>query len=642
VPVTIYSMDTNEGTTRLWLVPAAGGDPRPLTTAEVSSGQPAFSPDGTRLAFIRKPGGPKPPSGSKKGPRYPDKPQLYVMPVDGGEPERLTDLPLGVADPRWFPDGGRIAFLLPVVTEAPTIEGTEQALKSREEDPVKAAVTEDRVYRYWDRRLTEGLVHHIFAIDVASRDLMDLTPDSTGWFPLMDPADHYRISPDGGEIAFTACRTSPPHDPVLFGVFTAKVPRRIGAGSKAGALSLLTGDHPAATERPVYSPDGRWIVYGMQREYDFYADRVRLVAYDRRSGEHTTLTEEWDRSAMGWSFGDDPRTVFLVAENEARVPLFALDLEKAVRNPSQHPPRRLGSKGQEGWFTNPQPAGGRIFLTDLTGPVMSGLRLGEVEEVTFEGAGGRPVQMFVVHPPSSAAGGKRGSTDKKPLPLVHVIHGGPHGASGDQWHWRWNAQLFAAPGHIVALVNFHGSTGWGQEFAASILGRWGDQPYEDIMAATDALISRGIVDPGRMAATGGSYGGYLASWIASRTDRFACIVNHAGVIDFQTQYGSDVTQGRRRSMGGEPWENTEGMDRYNPMRHASGFKSPMLVIHGELDYRVPYYQGLEIYNVYKAMGLPARLVCYPDENHWILKPQNSRHWYGEVLGWLERWIGKAE
>jgi dipeptidyl aminopeptidase/acylaminoacyl peptidase len=219
-----------------------------------------------------------------------------------------------------------------------------------------------------------------------------------------------------------------------------------------------------------------------------------------------------------------------------------------------------------------------------------------------------------------------------------MVHGGPHAAFGDTWHWRWNAHAFAARGSVIALVNFHGSTGWGQEFTASILGRWGDQPYDDIMAATDHLIAKGLVDPKRMAAAGGSYGGYLVSWIAAKTDRFACIVNHAGVCDFQTQFGSDVTQGRRRAMGGSPWEGIEAMDRYNPIRSASGFKTPMLVVHGEKDYRVPYGQALEIYNILKGKKVPARLVVYPDENHWILKPRNSRHWYGEVLGWLDRWL----
>jgi dipeptidyl aminopeptidase/acylaminoacyl peptidase len=211
---------------------------------------------------------------------------------------------------------------------------------------------------------------------------------------------------------------------------------------------------------------------------------------------------------------------------------------------------------------------------------------------------------------------------------------------GDFWHARWNAQAFAAPGYLVALVNFHGSTGWGQSFTASILGRWGDQPYRDIEAATDHLVQLGLADPDRMAVTGGSYGGYLVSWIASQTGRYRCAVNHAGVCDFQTQYATDITQGRRRSLGGEPWKNIEGLDRWNPFRHANGFSTPMLILHGESDYRVPHAQGLALYNVYQAMGLPSRLVIYPDENHWILKPQNSRHWYGEVLGWLGRWLGR--
>jgi len=571
---------------------------------------------------VRKPGGQKGNDKSKAAPRYPDQPQLYVLPLEGGEAERITDLPLGVADPRWFPDGKRVAFLASVFSSAPTVEGTGELAKSKETELSKPFVTEDRVYRFWDRWLTDGKVHHIFAIELASRQTIDLTPQSARWLPLMEPADHYRIAPDGREIAFTACRSQPPHDPLLWGVFTAKVPDRFGPEAQSGDLALLTADHPAHAQRPVYSPDGRYIVYGIQREIDFYGDRVRLVAFDRQSGRHAVLTEAWDRSAVGWTFGEDPRILILGAEVEARTALLTLDLERALRDPEKNPPREIRRGGT---FTDPQVAGGRIFstlqslreppevvtcaldgsdlrrLTDFTGPALAEIALGAVEEIVFTGAEGRPVQMFVVHPPGAAS--KSRSEEKRPL--VHMIHGGPHAVSGDQWHWRWNVQLFASPGYAVALVNFHGSTGWGQEFAASILGRWGDQPYQDIMAATDVLIERGIADPKRLAATGGSYGGYLAAWIASQTDRFACIVNHAGVCDFQTQFASDVTQGRRRSMGGEPWENIEGMDRFNPLRHARGFKSPMLVIHGERDYRVPYDQGLEIYNVYKAMRLPA-------------------------------------
>lgn len=221
---------------------------------------------------------------------------------------------------------------------------------------------------------------------------------------------------------------------------------------------------------------------------------------------------------------------------------------------------------------------------------------------------------------------------------MHLVHGGPHGTFGDQWHWRWNAQVFAGAGYAVAMVNFHGSTSWGQDFAASIHGEWGKKPYEDVMRATDVLVEKGFVDEKRMAVAGASYGGYLVSWIGANTNRFRCIVNHAGVCDLQTQFASDFTQGRKRAIGSEPWDDAEIVDAYSPMRHAAGFKSPMLITHGEKDYRVPYVQALQLYNVYKARNLPARLVVYPDENHWILKPRNSQHWYGEVLAWLERWM----
>ncbi|MDM7914883.1 MAG: S9 family peptidase [Candidatus Eisenbacteria bacterium] len=671
VPVTTYSMEKNEGKTRLWLIPgdAAGagrggrGDAaRPLTSADTSSTQPALSPDGTKLLFVRKAPRGSSSSATDAG-QPPEAPQLFLMTLEGGEPERLTDLPFGVADPRWFPDGRRVAFLAPVFASDPSIEGTEKRAKKLDDDPVKVRVTEDRVYRYWDHWLTDGKVHHLFVLDLATRAMSDLTPESDRWFDLDDPSDQYRIAPDGSEIVFSACRTRPPHMLLQWGIYRVAVPARLSPRSAPRAREL-TGGKWAQALRPVYSPDGRWILYGMQREVDFYADKVRLVALNRSSGEHHVLTEDWDLSASGWEFAEDSSLVWLQAEAEGRTALFTLDFAAALRGTGK---RAIRERVRGGTIGAPRVGGGRVFaslsslgrppeivrfdprrrvltaITDFTGPRMRRIELAEVEEEVFPGANGEPVQMFLLRPkrsrpPSTGGAVQRGRRASEALPLVHMVHGGPHGAFLDQWHWRWNAQAFAAPGFLVAMVNFHGSTGWGQKFCASIQGSWGDAPYRDVMAATDRLIERGLVDPRRMAVAGGSYGGYLACWIASQTDRFAAIVNHAGVSDFQTQYATDLTQGRPRAMGGSLWDDIEGMDRYNPIRHAAGFRSPMLVIHGERDYRVPYDQGLEVYNVYKARGLPARLVCYPDENHWILKPRNSRHWYAEVLSWLERWL----
>jgi dipeptidyl aminopeptidase/acylaminoacyl peptidase len=256
---------------------------------------------------------------------------------------------------------------------------------------------------------------------------------------------------------------------------------------------------------------------------------------------------------------------------------------------------------------------------------------GEVRDVEFAGADGDRVQMFLVLPP--------GFDPARKWPLVHVIHGGPHGTTADSFHFRWNAQLFAASGRIVACVNFHGSTSFGQEFAACIQGGHGDKPFTDIMRATDALLETGFVDGDRMAAAGGSYGGYLVCWIAGRTDRFRCLVNHAGVFDLLAEYASDVTEGRHQAYGGEPWDGLEAIDRWNPARFTRGYSTPMLVIHGERDYRVPHTQALAVYNVLKAKGVEARLVFFPDENHWVLKPRNAIYWNREVETWLARHLG---
>ncbi|HEU4764853.1 MAG TPA: S9 family peptidase [Candidatus Eisenbacteria bacterium] len=629
VPVTSFDLDKNRGRTRLWLIPAEGA-PRPLTSEEANAGDAVYSPDGTRLLFPRSVGE--------------ERPQVHVMPLDGGEPERLTDMPLGVFDPRWLPDGTRIVFGAMLLEEAPTPEGTKDLLEQRAKDPVKAHVTESRLYRYWDRWLTGGEVPHLFLLDLATRALTDLTPAGTGWFDFMEPSGQYDIAPDGSEIAFVANSSRPPHHLLRWALFTVPV--------GGGAIRCLTPEGvpqgcPADMHRPRYAPDKRSIVYGAQKDPYFYADRVRLMRYDREAGTHAPLAEGWDRSPSAWEFTPDG-TLIIECEDEGRVSLFSMA-------PGGGTPRVIVQGGSAAALaTGP---GGRVTFTLQTitepaeacsclpdgsdfrrhtafnAPLLSEIAWGEVRTMEFEGAGGESVQMYVVLPPNFDA--------SKKWPLVHVIHGGPHGIAGDNFHFRWNLHAFAAPGYVVAAVNFHGSTSWGQEFAGCIQGGHGDKPYTDIMKATDTLIEAGFVDPSRMAATGGSYGGYLVCWIAGQTDRFRCLVNHAGVFDLLAEYGSDVTQGRHQAYGGEPWDRLEAIDRWSPARFARGFVTPMLVIHGERDFRVPHNQAMAVYNIYKAKGVDARLVFFPDENHWILKPRNSLLWNREVRGWLARWLGPA-
>jgi dipeptidyl aminopeptidase/acylaminoacyl peptidase len=629
VPVTRFDMEENRGRSRLWIAPEKG-EPRPLTGEETSSTDPVVSPDGKRVAFARSHGE--------------EKAQIYVLPLDGGEAERLTNLPLGAFDPKWFPDGNRLAFAAYLLADAPTVEETKELLERRAKDPVKAHVTEDRLYRFWDRWLTGGEVPHLFVLDLTTRGLTDLTPQGAGWFDFMEPAGQYDIAPDGSEIAFAANSSRPPHYLLRWALST--VPTS-GAGPVRCLTPEGTPENSADAHRPRYSPDGKSILYGLQRDPFFYADRIRLTRYDRASGAHTVLTEAWDRSAAAWEFLPDG-TLVVEAEDRGRVCLFRLQ-------PGQTTPELILERGTIGglrvsragrlYFTiqslsapaevaTSKPDGSDFrTVTAFNAPLLGEVAMGEVREMVFDGADGDPVQMYVVLPPEF--------DPSKRWPLVHVIHGGPHGISGDNFHYRWNPQLFAASGYVVASVNFHGSTSWGQEFAACIQGGHGDKPFTDIMKATDVLIEAGLVDERRMAATGGSYGGYLVCWIAGNTDRFRCLVNHAGVFDLVAEYASDVTQGRHQAYGGEPWDRLDAIDRWNPARFAKGFTTPMLVIHGERDYRVPHTQALAVYNIYQAKRVPARLLFFPDENHWVLKPRNSIVWNREVHAWLAKYLGEV-
>lgn len=623
VPVTRYDLETNAARTQFYVVGTSGpGEPRALTSPDASASEPRLSPDGTQLAFVRK-------DGNGRG-------QLMLMPMTGGEARKLTDLPLGVFDPQWLPDGSGLVFVAQLVAGHDTPEATAAELERRAKDPVKAQVTEERFYRYWDTWLTTGEVVHLFIHELATSLTRDLTPSSRFWFDWMDPSGQYDISPDGREIAFAGIAFDAKRSLIVTNVYTVPV-----AG---GETVCRTGDNPADSMGPVYTPDGAAIVYGRTNDPQFYADRVQLYRYERASGAHTPWLADWPLTPTHWRFADDGSLVF-VAEDHARMKLFAWK--------GTGVPRALTHEGSVGGLTvckngralytlqtlaAPAEAyvcdldGGRTTrLTHFTDDVAAEFATGEVRELTFAGSKGETVQMFLVLPP--------GFDPAKKYPLVHVIHGGPHGISADAFHPRWNAQLFAAPGYVAALVNFQGSTSWGQDFAQRIQGEWAARPFDDIMKATDALIGMGFVDESRMAATGGSYGGYMASWIAGHTDRFQCIVNHAGVCDLTAQYASDVTQGRGRAAGGEIWDGLEKQDTWSPIRFAKGMNTPMLVIHGERDYRVPIGQGLLQYGVLKAKGVPARLVYFPDENHWILKPRNSLLWYREVHGWLRRWLG---
>jgi len=635
--VTRYSMEENEGNSDLWLVPADGSaPPRRLTWNEKSDSQPAWSHDGRRLAFVSK--------------RNEDDPaQLYILPLNGGEAEPVTDLPIAVSDPRWFPDGKRIAFLASTWSDLDDdFEAVGERLDERKEDPVKAHITEDRLVRYWDHYLTDGRTVHIFALDLESREVTDLLP---GWDRLMafwGPGGQWDLAPDGRELAFTANSTDPPYRKLDYDIYLLPL------GAAGARPASITRDNPASDVRPRYSPDGRYLVYGRTRRPEYAPDYTRLARYDRLSGATMPFIESFDEQPSGWTFTTDGKTVLFHAQERGRTHLYGVPIAGGtpvtLARGGSTSGVTSGAAGQAVYrlesLTRPaelmavkvdaRPSRGKkepeaVRLTSFNAALLAELDLGRVEDVTFEGADGEPVQMFVLLPPGFDA--------TRSWPLVQAIHGGPHGAWGHGFHYRWNAALLAAPGYVVALVNFHGSTGSGQAFAESILGAHADKPFTDIMKATDLLASRDSIDEERLAAMGGSYGGYMVSWILGHTNRFSALIDHAGVYDLMGQFASDWTWGRSGNYGAAPWEDPGRIDLWSPSRFAANFQTPTMVIHGEQDYRVPYTQGLNLYGVLTGKGVPARLVVFPDENHWIQKPRNARLWWTEVFTWLERHIG---
>jgi dipeptidyl aminopeptidase/acylaminoacyl peptidase len=633
VGVTTHPPDGDTAQERLWLVPTGGREPRPLTPPDLASTQPAPSPDGKTLAFVGKAihDGVLAAGGEA---------QLHVMRLDGGEPRRITDLPLGVADPRWLPDGRRVVVISQLYRGALDVEATRRLRDERAKAGDRPHVTEDRVFRFWDRWLTGGEVHHVFVVDVETGDARDLTPASDQWFDLMDPAGDLDVAPGGDEIAYCANVTEPPYATLRAGIHTVPL-----AG---GPPRCVSAAETSDARRPRYSPDGRWLVYGAKRDPQNYADRVVLVRLDRTTGERTPLTEAWDLSPVGWEFsGPDTLLIEVVARGRTRLCRLSVaeggGPEAVLEGGTLHG-ARPASDGfvyvQHSTFARPpevarvRAAGGAVeVLTRFTADALAGLDLGRVEEIGFAGGGGDPIHMYVVFPPGHEPG--------RPLPLVQILHGGPYGAHVDGWSWRWNVHVFAAPGRALALVNFHGSESYGERFSNAIRVDWGGKAADDVLLATDLLVARGIADPARLALAGGSFGGYMASWLPTRTDRFVCTVVHAPVYNLAGICATDVTQGFEDDLGGEPWAtpgSLAAIDRWNPAAHAGGYRTPTLVTHGEKDFRCTVQNGLELYGMLVAKGVPARLAHYPDEGHWIQKRRNSLHWWGEVLGWLGRWL----
>ncbi|MCC6171072.1 MAG: S9 family peptidase [Gammaproteobacteria bacterium] len=624
VPVTRYDVEEDKGRTDLWLFPVAGGEGRQLTADEAADTSPVWSPDGRSIAFV-----------SKRGDD--EQTQIYVIAVDGGEARRVTEVPTGADAPKWFPDGRRLAFVSPIWLDLVRWEDQGKRLEERDKSKMKARTWARAPIAYWDHLLDER-EPHLFSIAAdGSGEPQAITRQSGHSLSRREYSpSSYDISPDGLEVAFAAdtdrVGNLPNHDVIVLAACGCKPPRNV------------TADNPGDDGDPLYSPDGRWLAFLQQKIPTFYADRARLMLLDRGGGGLRELSGDWDRSAGGLSWRPDSKALYGTIDDAATNRIWRFDLAapgrpRAITAASSFSGLALAKRGGANpgavairqSFTEPPTLvrldlgrGAATALSTFNDAALAAIRQGKVESVVYKGARNDDIQMWIVYPPDF--------DPAKKYPALMLLHGGPHNGIQDAVQWRWNAQVFASWGYVVTWHNFHGSSGFGQAFTDSINPDHISMPYEDTIEAADWLIAQPWIDRERMVAAGASFGGFLAATLLGRPHPFKALVAHAAVYNSFTQIGADY--GAEKDRFFEFWDRPEEFAKYSPHTGAGKFATPTLVIHGQLDQRVPVNHGVELFNTLQKRSVPSKLVYFPDENHWVLKPQNSLFWYRTVRDWV--------
>ena len=620
-------MEANRGVSNIWLVSTSGGDAIQLTQSGKDSA-PSWSPDGKTLAFLSGRDGTS---------------QVYVISMEGGEAKKLTTLSTGADLFKWSPDGKSIAFTSEVYVDCKDDACNKKRDEEKEKSKVKAHVADHLLYRHWDH-WSEGKRSHLFiqpveatavAHDLTEGADYDVPPDQRGGDTDLN------FSPDSKEICYTA------------------VTDKMEATSTNGDLFLVpvTGGEPKRITtnqgfdgNPVYSPDGKYIAYHAQMTAGYEADRWQVLLYNRQAGQSENVSASFDRSAGELSWSPDSKTIYFLAENETLQPIYAMEPRSGAT-----PKKLLDGFNAAYSFSGD----GKILVTERTSLTMPGelfvaggdgsglkqlthendsilasVEMDAPETFWFEGAEATRVQAMIIRPPQSVP--------TKKYPMLVLLHGGPQTMWSIAWGYRWNAQLFSGAGYVTLMINRRGSTGYGQKFTDQITADWGGRAYVDVMKGIDAAILKyPYIDKTRMAAAGGSYGGYMADWLATHTDRFKAIVSHAGVYDKVSMYATEELWFEEHDSQGTPWTAPENYKKWSPSTYAADlgkYKTPTLVVAGERDYRVPYTQSLEFFSALQRQGVPSKLVVFPDEGHWVLKPQNSQFWYKTFLDWLAEYV----
>jgi dipeptidyl aminopeptidase/acylaminoacyl peptidase len=631
--VSTPDMELNRGVSNIWAVRTSGGDALQLTSGGRDS-SPAWSLDGKTLAFLSVRDGNS---------------QVYLLPMDGGEAREVTHLSTGADIVKFSPDGKTLAFTSSVYPDCKDDACNSTRDAEKDKSKVKAHVTEQLLYRHWTHWF-EGKRAHLFVVPVdGSTPPKDLNPGANYDVPPDERGgpDDINFSPDGKELCFTAVTDKVEASSTNGDLFLVPV-----AGGEAKRIT----SNPGFDGNPVYSPDGKFIAYHAQLTAGAESDRWRILLYDRQSGKSESIIDKFDRSAADLAWSADSKTIFFDAENETLNPVYTIAINASAPHAGAEPKKliadsfngsiSLSADGKTLAFertslTMPE----EVFAANSDGSnvrqlshqndaALAALEMNAPETFWFDAADGTKIQAMLIRPPSFDAA--------KKYPVLVLLHGGPETMWSNAWGYRWNPQVFSAPGYVTLMINRRGSTGYGQKFTDEIAGDWGGKAYGDVMTGVDyTLKTYSYADGTRMAAAGGSYGGFMADWIATHSGRFKAIISHAGVYDLTSMYATEELWFNEHDTPGTPWGNPEGYKKWSPVTYAGElgkFKTPALVIAGENDFRVPYTQSLEFYSALQRQGVTSKLVVFPDEGHWILKPQNAQFWYKTFLDWLGTYL----
>ena len=620
-------LEADRGRTNLWLIGVDGNNLRQLTTHPENDSNPCWAPDGKSILFI-----------SKRS----ESSQVWRIQIDGGEAQQITDLPLDVGNLIVSPDGKHIAFTMEVFVDCNTPECTKKKLDEIEERKSSGQIYERIFIRHWDS-WKDGRRSHLFVMPSSGGSVVDVmrgmdvdTPSK----PFGGP-EEITFTPDGKKLIFTARDVgreepwSTDFDLYLVSIDGSTPPR------------CLTEKNKAWDTNPVFSPDGKTLAYLAMVRPGYESDRHRIILRSWPRGKEQVLTENWDRNPSSICWSADGKTIYATAANTGQKSLFAIDVTTG----------KVRTIVKDGYVSSPSVAGQRIVygLDNLQSPVelysvkpdggdvrsitqinaekIGATLMGEYEQFSFNGWNEEKVHCYVVKPVEF--------DPHKKYPVAFLIHGGPQGSFGNHFHYRWNPQVYAGADYAIVMVDFHGSTGYGQAFTDSIRDDWGGKPLDDLQKGLAAALGRySWMDGDRIGALGASFGGYMINWIAGNwPGRFRCLVNHDGSIDERMSYfDTEELWFPEWDHMGTPWDNPQSYEKHNPVNYVKNWKTPMLVIHGEKDYRVPVTQAIGTFNALQRLGIESKFLYFPDENHWVLKPLNSILWHETVIGWLDRWL----